>query len=237
MGLLSIFKNIANSQNSNADLALELFSTLGVGGGNHLSNRAQTILSLCKHRTDVLKKMIELCPEPKTAKELYIVSTAYVWLGAGYRKEAIEYLLKYIDAGAVWDETPNGFIYLFGYKENQMSSNIAKVYFDLGQCYEKEYLFEEALSAYEKAADYNKYFAYYIVCIANINVKTGNYISALQVLYDAKNSQYYKVYHYKTIDGKNNKNDDFIRSIDNAIIETENKKQRGYVYKPRKNKK
>lgn len=237
MDILSTLRYIFTSVYvSEVDIAFELFGTLGVGSRNTLSNKAKKILSYSEHRTDVLKEIIKLCPNPTTAKELYIVSTAYVWLGACFRQEAIEYLLKYISVGATWEGTPKDTVNIFGYDINQKLSCIAKVYYDLGQCYEKEYMFEEALSAYKKASEYDGHFAYYIVCTANIYVKLGNYEDALKTLYEAKNSEYYKVYYYKTGDGKEWTDKDYIDAIDRAVTDIKDKQNRGYIYRPRKSK-
>lgn len=193
-------------------------------------------MSKCKSRVDVLKTIIELCPTPSSPKELYIVSKAYVWLGAGYRKQAIKYLNKYISAGAIWEGTPCDTVDTFGYETNQKESNIASIYYDLGQCYEKEYIFDKAIEAYKKASEYDKYFATYIVCISNVYVKIGKYDSALNELYNAKSSKYYRVYYSKIYPDIINKNDDYIYLIDKAICDIETKRKRGYKYQPRKQK-
>lgn len=235
MGIFYKLLNALEIKKSTPDIALELFSTLGIGGGRELSSRAKRILSRCSHRTDVLKEMISLCPNPSSPKELYIVSTAYVWLGASYRKEAIKYLSRYIDAGAFWNGLPSDNINLFGYEENQRDLNVAKTYFDLGQCYEKEYMFDEAIVAYTKAYDHNPYFAYYTTCIANAYVKKGDYDTALNVLYEAKQSKYYREYTYITCDSAMHINTDFINIIDATIIDINDKMKRGYKYRPRPN--
>lgn len=235
MGIFDKLLNALEIEKSNPDIALELFSTLGVGGEGELSSRAKRILSRCNHRTDVLKEMISLCPNPSSPKELYIVSTAYVWLGASYRKEAIEYLNRYIDVGAFWNGLPSDNINIFGYEENQRDLNIANVYYCLGQCYEKEYMFDEAILAYTKARSHNPHFAYYNVCIANVYVKKGSYDDALDILYKTRLTKYYKTYSYITCDGQRYINTDFIDAIDTAIIDVENKMKRGYKYRPRPN--
>ncbi|HWT74135.1 MAG TPA: hypothetical protein VN258_05370 [Mobilitalea sp.] len=227
-----MFKILKRGSN-NSDLALELFSTLGIGKNSELSPKATNILRQCSHRTDVLKEMINLCQNPATPKELYIVSTAYVWLGASYRQLAIEYLNKYINVGAYWDGFPSGDIDLFGYEENQKDLNIARVYYDLGQCYEKEYMLSEAIIAYSTASKYEPHFAYYKVCVSNVYVKLGEYNHAIVNLINARNSKYYTTYTYKTSDGVVHVNKDYINAIDSAMIDVEKKQKRGYKYKPK----
>lgn len=222
--------------NNNSDVALELFSTIGLGTEKELSKKAKSILIRCNHRTDVLKEMIKLCPDPTTAKQLYIVSTAYVWLGAAYRLEAIKYLLKYIDAGAVWEGTPKDIINIYGYDQSQIDLNISNVYYNLGQCYEKEYMFNEAIEAYRNSNKYNPYFAYNLVLIAGLFVKKDDYMSAFRVLENARLSIYYKNYEYYTCDNQKHIKDDFMIAIDTAYEDINKKFQRGYKYRPRPSK-
>lgn len=225
------------NKNTNTDIALELFGTLGSGGNTQLSKSAKNILSRCNHRTDVLKEMINLCPNPTTQKELYIVSTAYVWLGAGYRKQAIEFLTKYINVGAYWEGTPNQFVNLYGFDIDQKKANIAYVYENLGMSYEGEYMFQEAFDAYKKAYELCPYYSIGIVKMANIYVKMNTIDNALKLLKEAKKSQYYKKYIWKdNVLGTTYKNDDFVKSIDRAIKDIQEKKLKGYVYRPRRNK-
>ena len=221
--------NIQKNDSCNSNVALELFSTLGIGNSSELSTRAKDILKQCDHRTDVLKEIVMLCQNPTTPKELYIISTAYVWLGASYRQCAIECLNKYINAGAYWNGLPSADVNIFGYTENQKDLNIARVYYDLGQCYEKERLFTEAISAYNMASKYSPHFANYTVCVSNIYVKLGDYSKAINNLVNARNSKYYTAYKYETYDGKVHINKDYINVIDAAFINIEDKHKRVHL--------
>lgn len=216
----------------NVDIALELFSSIGLGG-KPLSRKAEKIISKCEHRTDVLKKAIELCDNPVTPKELYVVSSSYVWLGAAYRKEAITYLRKYMAVGAVYEGTPSDIINIYGYDTNQKESNIANVYYNLGMCLEKEYIFNEAITAYKTASDHDKYFAHYIICTANVYVKINDYDSAIDLLNKAKSSSYYREYEKENYDGSVTINNDYMFCIDRAINDIMGKKENGYIYKKR----
>lgn len=214
------------------NIALELFNSVGLGG-KVLSRKAEKLISQCGHRTDVLKKAIELCDNPVTPKELYVVSSSYVWLGAAYRKEAIIYLRKYIAVGATYEDTPSDIINIYGYDINQKESNIANVYYNLGMCLEKEYIFNDAITAYKAASDHDKYFAHYIICVANVYVKMNDYNSAIDLLNMAKSSLYYREYEKESYDGTVTINNDFMFCIDRAITEIIAKKENGYIYRKR----
>lgn len=118
MGLFSKLFSSAKNE-SDVDIALQLFESQGVGGT--IGTKAKAILSACKNRQEVLLKAIELCgPNPVDAKSLYIVSHCYVWLGAKFRVQAIEYLEKYIAVGASWEGTPKSILDMGDYSVDQL---------------------------------------------------------------------------------------------------------------------
>lgn len=219
---MGLFDKLISKSEADDDIALQLFESQGVGGV--VGRNAKKILSSCKDRKEVLLKAIELCGEnPTTPKQLYIVSNCYVWLGAKYRVQAIEYLEKYINAGAVWSGTPKDIIKFDGYSVNQFEANKASVYYDLGKAYEGEYEFEKAEQAYLNAEKIEPYFATYSVCVANTYVKRNDLQKALNYLENKKQGNYYKknINDYKTL-------------LDSAIDDVTKKIEKGYQYKPRK---
>lgn len=221
---MGIFDNLFSKAESDEDVALQLFESQGLGG--KIGRKAQKILNSCHSKQEILLKSIELCgPNPTTPKQLYIVSHCYVWLGAKYRPQAIEYLNKYIEAGAQWEGTPQGTIKMDGYSVNQLNGNRASVYNYLGKAYEGEYDFDKAEEAYLNAEKLEPYCAGHSVCVSNIYIKKNNLDQAMQYLENKKALSYYKsnADNYKTL-------------IDAAINDVSEKITKGYTYKPRKKK-
>ena len=241
--LNNLFKDIGNVSNSNSstitpsanythntanivdtNIALELFDSQCLGGVT--SKKTQQILALCKNREEILLKAIEFCGvNPTDAKQLYIASHCYVWLGAKYRTQAIEYLNKYISVGASWSGTPKGIMSYGNYTVNQLDASKASVYHYLGKAYEGEYDFENAEIAYANAEKLEPYFATYSVCIANTYIKRNELPKALQYLQGKKQTPYYK-----------NDINDYKLLLGNALSDVLSKIEKGYVYKPRKKK-
>ena len=221
MGLLN---KLFSPSESDDDIALQLFESQGIGGT--VGKKAQKILNSCQNRQEVLLKAIELCgSNPSEAKQFYIVSRCYVWLGAKYRVQAIEYLEKYIAAGASWSGTPKGTINYGGVSINQLEANKSETYHYLGKAYEGEYQFEKAEQAYLNAEKLSPYFATYSVCVANTYVKRNDLQKALNYLLNKKQTSYYKsnVNEYKVL-------------LDAALDDINSKIKKGYVYKPRRKK-
>lgn len=199
-----------NFNNTNTEIALELFEPHNAGG--EVGKAAQRISKTCSNRHELLLKIIELCgDDPLTPKELYIVSGAYVQLGAKYRPQAIEYLEKYIATRASFGSV----------KENAVYRKAA-VYKDLGEAYEGEYQFDKAEQAYLMAEKIDPDTAAYSVCVSRIYTKTGDLHKALEYLNSKKATKNYlsNFDEYRTV-------------IDTFIDETEEKIKKGYVYKPR----
>lgn len=219
---MGLFDKLISKPETDEDIALQLFESQGIG--SVVGKNAKKILNSCKDKQAVLLKAIDLCGEnPKTPKQLYVVSNCYVCLGAKYRLQAIEYLEKYIDVGAVWSGTPKDTIKFDGYSVNQLEENKALVYYNLGKAYEGEYEFEKAEQAYSNAEKIEPHFATYSICVANTYIKRNNLQKALDYLENKKYGNYYK----KNIN-------DYKILLDSAIDDVMKKIEKGYQYKPRK---
>ncbi len=214
MGIFKTFDNV--------DLAYQLFGSQGVGA--ELSALAKKELKKCPTRQDVLIRAIELCNGFNSPEALYVISYCYVWLGAKYRKQAIEWLEKYIAAGAICRYTPIGHVKMNGYTVNQKSANISDVYSNLGKAYEGEYIFDKAKEAYAQAVKYAPYFPSSYVFYAKVLVKENNLEAALDYLKSQRKVSYYS------------SSDDFNSIIEAEIADVIEKQNKGYVYKPRKKK-
>ena len=217
-----IIANITLDNSPEAQLGLELFQSMSIGG--HISPRAKKILSRCNSNEDICMQAISLCDPPHTPKRLYITAYSYYYAGAKYRTKAIEFLTKYADAGGFWEGTPHDILNIHGYNYNQLNANKANVYYYLGKCYEGEYLFDDAIEVYKKALSLQPDFQGYYIRIADMYRKKNDLDTALSVLNDAKKTWYYKkVPDFKTV----------ILSYEKKFSDM---KARGYIYKPRKRK-
>lgn len=182
-------------------------------------------------RSSLMIRAAELVGEPVTPKELYTVSHAYLDAGASFRDKAIEYLEKYISAGACWEGTPTGTQNDTGVKRDLRNTAIADVHFSLGKLYEAEYRFDDAMEQYRISAEICPYDADGIVGMSGIYIKKGDYDGGIRMFKDVLKSKYYRVYIYRGIE-----NTDFVSSIDRAYNNLLEKQQMGYVYHPRKKK-
>jgi len=214
---MGIFKS-----SNNVDLAYQLFASQGVGA--ELSALAKKELEKCPTRQDVLLRAIELCKDDDSPEALYVIAHCFVWLGARYRKSAIIWLEKYIEAGAVCKYIPTDYIKMDGYTVDQKSANISAIYSYLGKAYEGEYIFDKAKEAYAQAVKYAPYFPSSYVFYAKVLVKENNLDSALNYLKLQRRVSYYSL------------DDEFKLSIETEIADVIEKQNKGYVYKPRKKK-
>lgn len=188
-----------------------------------LNKELDSLLVSCKTKSEKLSIIAELCKPAETNEELYFISKAYVWAGADYRSEAIEYLKKYIAAGAICDETPEGIREMNGISYDLKSMSVASVYTDLGNCFANEYEFDKAIECYQEAYSLVPYISSNAVKISEMYVKKNELVRALDYLETIKSSIYYKLEIYSSV-------------IDKCITDVQKKIEKGYVYKPRKKK-
>lgn len=183
------------------------------------------------NRSALLIRAAELVGEPVTPKELYTVSHAYLEAGASVRNKAIEYLEKYISAGACWEETPMGTQSDSGVKRDLRNTAIANVHISLGKLYEAEHRLEDAMQQYRIASELCPYDADGIVAMSHIYIQKGDYEGGIRMFKDIQKSKYYRAYVYRGIE-----NTSFMDSVDQAYNNLLEKQQTGYVYRPRKKK-
>jgi tetratricopeptide (TPR) repeat protein len=230
---------IDKNKEYNLELSQALFKSLQLNiefGSNPIHKKAKQIAEKAKGRHEVLDKIIELCQNIEHPKSYYLIGMAYVWKGAKFRREAIYYLEKYLNTPIEIEES-------YYSREGKLVDGyttgiqISHVYKDLGKCYEGEYEFEKALESYQKAAKLDPSIPSAYVFIAQVLVKMNKLDKAIEVIQKAKNSRYYAP--IKTIsqfDGKIYYDDTFKIVIDNYLEDLKIKKEKGYVYRPRKKK-
>lgn len=192
---------------------------------------AQIRKELDNKRIPLLIRAAELVGEPATQKELYTVSHAYLDAGASVRDKAIDYLERYIAAGACWEETPVGIQNELGIQRDLRKTEIARVHISLGRLYEAEYRFDDAMEQYRIAFELCPYDSAGVVGMSGIYIKKGDYEGGIRMFKDVQKSKYYRIYIYRGIE-----NSSFIDSVDWAYNDLLEKQQAGYVYRPRKKK-
>lgn len=179
------------------------------------------LLQDCSTRAEEFVKIAELCLPATTNEQLYYASKSYMWAGASYRKEAIHYLEKYIEAGAICENTPAGFREMNNKVYDLRAMSISGIYCDLAKCYAGEYEFDKAIELYKIASNLTPNFPAPIIRLSDMYVKKNQLDKAKSILESATHSEAYE-------------DDDFRSSIDKCLLDINEKIFKGYVYKPRK---
>lgn len=200
------------------NIAYLIFSTMGVGKPLNIYEKivVKVFTYKCKSRQDVLNLVIKLSAGVDTPKQRYIVAMAYSWSNKEYRDKAIYFLNLYLNNGLYNIKT-----------EEQRLLHLSQIYRELATKYEQTYQFENALKCYKLSNDYhtkycneyNNNFEILRINEANILVKMNNIDEAIKLLNNNK----------KKLRDKSN-----LTLIDEKIQELNNKKNKGYIYKPKK---
>lgn len=219
-----------------AKLAENIFKD--VFEGRHVSDSVKqdvnAAISNCTTRQEKLDVIVQLCSPATTSQRRYLQAIALAWSNKDRRSDAITALRAYL----LGDLYPEAYINLkhgkvLGEYPNEKDIHVSTMYTYLGSILEKEYRFQDALDAYEKALKATPYFSTAYSNIAGILIKMNQKENALQIVEQAKASQYYTVYHYIDILGRECTDREFVRSIDSLEKRIKEKIQKGYVYKPR----
>ena len=203
----------------NPKLAKELFTYLTSGEANifYLSK----VIKICKnHNYNKRECFIEAASmfgEPTNIDHLYMLSQCYVNAGAEYRPQAIVYLTKFIESGAVWSGTTKGFIDMGDHVVSQLASCKSFVWYQLGKAYEGEYMFIEARNAYLRAFEIDPYCTPAVCGIADTYIKLNDLNGGINFLSQFSKSQY----------------KDLKLTAKEKTKELKEKKASGYVYKSR----
>lgn len=198
---------------------MQLHSTFGIFSpdASRFDPLTKQILKQCNNdREKILFAEVELCKPFKTPMGYCIIANAYYFLGAKYRQNLIEYMTKYL-------ENPE-WIPHSEYFEDERSRYLSGRWGILGQAYEGEYQFEEALQAYNTEKEIAPEYPAAYVRIATVLSKMHRLDEAIEFLQEAKNTRYYREPGFGTT---------FNTVIDNYLTKFLGKKARGYVYKPR----
>lgn len=200
-------------------LAMKIHSTLcvGVGFGVQHDPLVQETLDACNNdRKSILLKEIELCKDFHNPMAFCTIANAYYFLGAAYRQQTIQYMTKYLKNP---DWIPSA-----EYFDDDKDRYLSGRWGILGQAYEGEYQFEEALHAYQTERDIRPEYPAAYVHIATVLSKMNRLDEAIEFLGKAKTTRYYNEPAFGSC---------FNTVIDSYLSKFENKKARGYVYRPR----
>jgi tetratricopeptide (TPR) repeat protein len=227
----------------NTELAYQLFENQMLGGDVDKKYRysVNKILKECTPKGDtyperqqVLLKIIELIGDPTTPKQRFIVAKAYAWSRAGYRDKAIYYLKLYLNNPLYKEAYIHIKFNVDDTPEKSKLHHLSEMYGYLGKAYMGEYDFDNALSVYEYMI--GKFPedppAYMGKCEALI--KKNELTKCYNWLLDCKKLPYYKLNKQY---GKTEEENWFHFTINRLLKDVEEKINKGYVYRPRKNKK
>lgn len=211
----SSFSKPSVTEYSPVFIAEQLMRSIALGGSVHpnLQSTIDQIRRECGSQGKIAARAADLIAEPSTSREYSIKSLACEWAGASYRQETIKWTLKWIETEC--EDSLDDSSWYPGCTPQQ--SRLATGYERLAKAYEGEYMFEEALAAYQKAWKIRTNAYHYINMIARVYTKMNRIDDAIALL---KNTP--------LIEGE------LKQSRNEHLKELKEKKAKGYVYKPRK---
>lgn len=206
-----------SASNTDIDLAEQIIKSLSFGGevSPRYKKKVLHITSDLGKQGAIAAYASELCGEPETAKGYYVKSKACELAGASHRAEVIKWTRKWIETGCAYSDTSN-----WSYPNcTPFQSRMSEAYERLGKALEGEYLFEESIEAYQKAWNHRPGAFHYINLIARVLTKMNRIDDAIKLLKETP-----------LMEGET-------KQFRNAHIkELKEKKEKGYVYRPRKKK-
>lgn len=215
---------MSNAYGDHSDLAAALFYTMGasIPHDSRLEEEARKLLLSIPNQEKCLLKVIELCGTPETPKQLYILTKAYSWLGAKYRKETIRFSSQYLNSDG-WGDLPHSVRTEDGISVSQSASCRASVFIDLAQAQEGEGDYEAALMNYLEAYRLEPYNAMDAIKAADVIAKSRSRKEAVDFLRNQKSSGYYLPIKYLDPQGNRCRNDTFKELLDSHLRKLEDK--------------
>lgn len=229
------------------EVAYELFDTLSVGGIVSNPQNEAIVRKILLEYTDrntgyldrekILLKVIELAGDNNDSDSLYIKAMAYSWSKVKYNDLAVEYLRKYLNSGV----SPYVINRNFGTKipyENKVYVHLSQVYHELGDKLVTAYEYESALEAYKNMLNndiksrvpYGRQIPY--LKIADTYRRMNNLDQSIKTLENA-------VYPNDCIKDDSSIPqsfyiEEFSSTINKYLKEYKEKKEKGYIFRPRK---
>lgn len=216
---------MAELKNDNTDLAAALFFVLGEAAPHRraLEEEAAALKEKIRDRGKILLKVIELCGEPQTPEQLYLVEKAYSWLGKKYYQETIRYAGEYLHTSG-WGSLPNHIRQEDGITVNYAAAQRASVLRDLANAQEGLGRLDAALFNFTEAYRLEPYSAMNAIKAANLVAKLHGREEALEFLKQQRQSQYYDPVKYTDSLGHTRKNDLFKQLLDAHILKLQENK-------------
>ena len=217
---------MAEQTSNNEDLAAALFSMLGetVPHRRSLEDEANQLKSKIVDREKLLLKVIELCGNPETPKQLYLTARAYSWLGKKYYDQTIQYAGEYLHTEG-WNELPSRTKLEDGITINYAAAQRASVLIDLARAQEGVNRLEAALFNFMEAYRLEPYSAMDAIKAADVITKLHGKEEALMFLIQQKQSHYYSPVKYTDTLGNIRHNDVFKQLLDAHILKLQENKQ------------
>ena len=171
-----------------------------------------------------LLKILSLCEEPSTPKELYLAAKAGSWLGNSHAEETVRYASAYLETPG-WIELPYHMVSENGILVSQGDRCRAQVFEELAQAQEHLHRYEAALSNFAEAYRLEPYNAMNAIKMADVVVKSRSRLEALNFLNQQKFSRYYQPVEYTDAQGMRHRNDTFRQVLDSHILKIRSAEQ------------
>ena len=183
----------------------------------------------------MLNEVIKFCGSPETPRQRCLLAKAYAWSNIEYNDKAIEHLELYLNNELYEDSFKNNLAY-DSYSDRR-KWHIALFSLDLGLAYDKARNIDKALSVYQDVLKLIPESQIPYLRIAEMYKKKNQLDKSIEILEKARKSKYYAKKEIKDVFGNSYKpkqyDNTFIEIIDKYYIDYLNKKNKGYVYKPR----
>ncbi len=193
----------------NKDYAYNLYTSY--------TEKPKSVLKKYNSKNDFLYKVIELTGEPSSSRDYFIVSNCLLDLGIDHIHSALKTIYLYACLGSYLEGSPDDVFDTANYEKHRKNMINGAEWEKIGKEHEKNYDFNSALICYLKAFLLTPYIETPIFYIADLYTKMNNIDDGIVFLSNIKKSKY-----------KNMK-----QAASEKMKELKDKKDRGYVYRPR----
>jgi tetratricopeptide (TPR) repeat protein len=230
-----MFKLFKTKDEANLKLASELLKAFNLDC-LPTTKKALKIINNATTKKEIADKIISLCIDIDASKAYHYIASAYEFKGTKFRLKVIEFLNKFLQ-NPIFDDIDRHYRAQRFYKITTKEIELSNVYENLGNAYEGEYDFNNALTCYLRSYEINPCDTRIYCRLARIYSKMNDLDKSISLLKEAKFSNYYIVLKWTNILGENCTDSTFSTVIDSQLNYYEGKKKRGYIYKPIKYKK
>lgn len=187
---------------------------------------------------DTLKMIVELCTPADTLYKKNLLSKAYSWLGADYRKLAINASKDYLQHDSIYNNDDIYPLFKDGQEVTSIDSKHYNTYFkllDYSKALEGEYEFNKALLVLKKADHLFPYDYCIHAKIFNVLRKMNQLDLIIDIINECLSQEWAKpCFQWNELKQCYYFNDRNQRALLCDLKKYTNLKKRGYVYKPRK---